>query len=317
MIIDKLKTSIVALALGLGFTASALPKITASIDSTAIEMGSVTVITLDIADADRKGRLIDLPTDEARTDVFDFVSVEADTFPAGFQYRIKIQGFIPGDLTLDPFRYVVGADTFASSHLSLKILPVDLDSLETINPMKSVANEGRRWYDYIPDYIVWILLGLALLAVIVTLIVLYKKNGTIIVRRQQPVDPYEEAMRQLRTLRDRRLAESGQEKEFYTRLVDILRTYLERRFSINAMEMSSTQILDSLRQNPETRNNQPKIRQILEVADFVKFANIRPMSDDNVKTYNNVVQFVEDTRPTPTPNEEEEEEKSKSTKAQS
>ena len=175
--------------------------------------------------------------------------------------------------------------------------------------MESVVNPPRRWYDYIPGWLLWVLLGIAVAAAAICLYLVYRKNGTLIVHRSKPVDPYEAAMAELSKLRERKLAESGREKEYYTRLVDILRTYLERRFGINAMEMSSTQILATLRQNPETRDNQPRIKQILEIADFVKFANVRPMPDDNVKTFNNVVGFVEDTKPQPVPEPEAENEK--------
>lgn len=292
----------IVLAGALAFTAanaSALPKVTASIDSTVVEMGSRAVITIDVTDAARSGNLVNLPQPGTETEAVDYISVAADTFPSGYKYRVDIQAFTPGEYTFEPFDYVVGQDTFRSNYLALKVLPVDLDSLQTINPMESVTNEPRRWYDYIPDYFLWVVLGLALLAIIICLIILYRKNGTLIVRHPKPVDPYDEAMRALTTLRQRKLAENGQEKEFYTSLVDILRKYLERRFGINAMEMSSTQILASLRENPETRNNQPRIRQILEIADFVKFANVRPMPEDNIKTFNNVVTFVEDTKPVP------------------
>lgn len=280
-------------------------KITASIDSTVVEMGSRATIKLDISDPGLKGHIVDMPRPDTETDNVAIISVEADTFPAAYQYRILIQAFAPGMVAFPPFRYAVGSDTVESKVLSLKVLPVELDSLATINPMESVANPPRKWYDYIPEWLLWVVLGIAIAAVAVALFLLYRKNGTLIVRHVKPVDPYEAAMSELNRLRERKLAESGREKEYYTTLVDILRTYLERRFAINAMEMSSTQILDTLRKNPETRDNQPRIKQILEIADFVKFANVRPMPDDNIKTFNNVVQFVEATKPVPEPEPED------------
>lgn len=298
-------------------TRAVSPKVTASIDSTVMEMGSRTTIKVEIADPGRQGEIIDLP--EAGTEnpdtYIDFLQVEADTFPAGYEYRILIQAFKPGTVTFAPFRYVVGTDTAESDFLTLKVMPVDLDSLSTINPMESIANPPRRWYDFIPEWFLWALLALALLAIAVCLILLYRKNGTIIPHRVKAVDPYEAAMAELSKLKERKLAENGHEKEYYTRLVDILRVYLERRFSINAMEMSSTQILASLKANPETRDNQSRIRQILEIADFVKFANVRPLPDDNIKTFNNVLTFVEDTKPAPEPEETPAEDKKKSTKS--
>lgn len=307
-----MKKQIVAALLAAGISASAFAapvKVTASIDSTVVEMGSRATITVNIADDGRKGTLIDLPEPGTEAENLDFISVKGDTFPAGYEYKILIQAFEPGTVTFAPFRYVVGTDTTESEFLTLKIMPVELDSLATINPMESVVNPPRRWYDYIPGWILWVLLGLALAAAAVCLFVMYRKNGSLIVHRTKPVDPYEAAMAELSRLRERKLAESGREKEYYTHLVDILRTYLERRFNINAMEMSSTQIVASLRQNPETRDNQQRIKQILEIADFVKFANVRPMPDDNVKTFNNVVGFVEDTKPAPEPEPEDDKDK--------
>ena len=267
-------------------------------------MGSRATIKLDISDPGLKGHVVDLPQPDTEADNVAVISVEADTFPAACQYRILVQAFAPGVVTFPPFKYAVGTDTAESGFLTLKVLPVELDSLETINPMESVVNPSRRWYDYIPEWLWWALLGIAVAAAAIALFMLYRKNGTLIVRHTKPVDPYEAAMTELTRLRERKLAESGREKEDYTHLVDILRTYLERRFAINAMEMSSTQILDTLRRNPETRDNQPRIKQILEIADFVKFANVRPMPDDNIKTFNNVVQFVEATKPAPEPEPE-------------
>lgn len=301
-------TTLLALsALSVPAVHAAQVKVSASIDSAQMEMGSRAVITLDIADADRRGTLIDLPkagAESPETGVY-FVSVDADTFPAGYQYRIMVQAFEPGDIRFAPFRYVTGSDTAESDFLALKVLPVGLDSLQTINPMASVVNPPRKWFDFIPDWVWWALAGLALVAVIVAVAMLYKKNGGLIITKPKPVNPYEAAMAELSRLREKKLAESGREKEYYTTLVDILRTYLERRFGINAMEMSSTQILQSLRSNADTRDNQPMIRQILEIADFVKFANVRPMPDDNIKTFNNVVKFVEDTKPAPVEEEGE------------
>lgn len=297
-----IKLSLLGLLVAIPFALSAqAPKVSASIDSTVVEMGSRATISIDISDAGRKGTLIDLPeagTEAPDMDV-DFINVEADTFPAGYQYRILIQAFHPGTITFAPFRYVTGNDTVESDYLTLKVLPVELDSLETINPMESIVNPPRAWYDYIPAWSLWVVLAAALAAIGVCLWLLYRRTGSIVPRRVKVVDPYEAAMAELTRLRERKLAENGHEKEYYTRLVDILRVYLERRFSINAMEMSTTQILASLKANPETRDNRDRIKQILDLADFVKFANVRPLPDDNIKTFNNVLRFVEDTKPRP------------------
>lgn len=301
-----------ALALALAATAAmpaaAQVKITASIDSTVVEMGSRATITLDVVDQSHKGAVVDLPENGTEADAFDFIEVKCDTTKAGYKFDLLVQAWYPGVLTFAPFRYALDGDTAESDLLTLKVLPVPIDSNQTLNPMEGVVNPPRAWYDYIPEWLPWLLLGVlvaALIGVGVYLYMLYRKTGTIIVHRPKPIDPYAEAMAALGRLRTRRLAENGKEKEYYTTLIDILRRYLDLRFGINAMEMSSTQILASLRNNPETRGDQPRIRQILEIADFVKFAKVRPMPDDNIKSFNTVEQFVESTRPAPAEPESE------------
>ena len=54
-----------------------------------------------------------------------------------------------------------------------------------------------------------------------------------------------------------------------------------------------------LNANEETRLSKENMERVLETADFVKFAKVRPLPDDNVKAFNSAMQFVEDTKPRP------------------
>ena len=118
---------------------------------------------------------------------------------------------------------------------------------------------------------------------------------------------YDEAMINLRALKQQQLWQNGQEKEYFTGLTDILRVYIDRRFGVNAVEMTSTQIIETLKQNDETRAVNEQLSLILEIADFVKFAGARPLADDNEKAYQRAVEFVEATKPAPeTENERKE-----------
>jgi hypothetical protein len=82
------------------------------------------------------------------------------------------------------------------------------------------------------------------------------------------------------------------------------------------MEMTSTQILDTIRANDETRLPGKSMKDLLSIADFVKFAKVRPLPEDNVKSFNWAKQFVEDTKPVEVPegNSKEKEPQSKDVK---
>ena len=168
--------------------------------------------------------------------------------------------------------------------------------------MASVAAPLSRWYDYIPTWVWWALAILALAAACIYLYTLLRHRGEEAEQRRTPVvPPYELAISRLNILRSRNLPETGHEKEYYTELVDILRQYLQGRFGINAMEMTSTQIVKALRSNPDTRITADMMRSVLSIADFVKFAKVRPLPDDNIKAFARAQDFVEQTKPAPEP----------------
>ena len=225
--------------------------------------------------------------------------------------ELIIQSFDSGLYTIPPFIYVAGKDTFASNALALKVMPVAVDSMATIHDYAGVAQPNTRIWDYLPDFIVdywWIFLIVILVAAGVFVWWRYfrGKKAMPLVPKKKPVPPYEYAMQELNRLKAEKLCESGQEKEYYTRLTEILRVYLDKRFGINAMEMTSTQIMQQIRSNEDTRTSAPVMKQILEMADFVKFAKVRPLPDDNQKAFNNAVTFVEDTKPVEQPAAENE-----------
>lgn len=300
--------------------------LTTSMDSVYVLMGKLTPLHIQlVTDENPAGELI-IPADSICGNVEIHNEGKADT-SAVTTGRIEInrtlmlQSFDSGVYRLNPIKYVVGGETIASNRLVLKVLPVPVDTLETIHDYADISDVDRKLVDYLPDFIVDY--GLWILAVIIVLILaawgiwyyLRRKNTGDTVEIN-PVSPYDEAMGGLTTLREEKLCEQGREKEYYTRLTDILRNYLQRRFSINAMEMTSTQILSTLENNDETRLPKRYMNRVLEIADFVKFAKVRPLPDDNVQAFNSAIQFVEDTKPAPEP-ENPEEEDSENDKQQS
>ncbi len=309
--ISRLKYIIILtfFAFGIQLTNAGPISIKASLDSAYILMGKQTTLHLEILqDDDVVGNLINNNTDTI-TKAVELVSVSnIDTIDLGNQRcqilrDIIIQSFDSGLYTIPPFLYAVGNDTISSNALAIKVIPVSVDSLQTIHDYHGVEAPKTRFYDYLPDFVTdywWVYIILILIAVGIYVYRKYLRKGELpLLPKKKDIPPYELAIQQLSQLREEHLCERGQEKEFYTRLTDILRIYLEKRFGINAMEMTSTQIISTLGNCEETKIPNKYMRQILEVADFVKFAKVRPLPEDNVKSYQSAVQFLEDTKPSP------------------
>lgn len=280
------------------------------LDSAQLMMGRVTTLNVTlIKPAAEQGRLI-IPADTMATNVEVVGEASADTSQLGngieeIRRRIVIQSFDSGLYTLRPVLFVTSrGDTIASGRAVLKVNPVAVDTLTTIHDYADVQDGERHFWDWLPDFLtdwgLWALLGLLVVVAGIILYFRYIRKGRLpLAPRKKEEPPYEQAVRRLNELKARHLCEAGREKEYYTDLTDILRSYMDSRFHINAMEMTSTQILHALEHNDDTRLPRRHVKKVLEVADFVKFAAQRPLPDDNVKAFDSAMQFVEDTKPMP------------------
>ncbi len=321
--IKRLNITVFILALLGGVSlASATSSISleAKLDSAHLLMGKVTSLNVKLVKAANiNGKLL-VPIDTIAEKVEIAGALDPDTTDLGngiqeIKQKIILQSFDSGLYTLNPVIFITETgDTVISNRSVLKVNPVNVDTLSNIHDYADVQKGETRFFDFLPDFItdygIWIMI--AVLVIIACIIVYFKyiKKGRIPLIPQKKLEPpYEQAIKRLNALRSRQLCEQGQEKEFYTALTDILRDYIDRRFNINAMEMTSTQILSALEQNETTRMPKRHMQQLLEIADFVKFAKVRPMPDDNVKAFQNALQFVEDTKPVPVDNETQDDKK--------
>ena len=283
--------------------------ITTKMDSALLLMGKKTAIHLEIVqDKGAKGFLINDGVDTLNAYVEVAQRLQADTIDLGnnreqINRDIIVQSFDSGMYVIPAFKYVVGKDTFLSNTMTLKVLPVKVDTLTTINDLKPVEEPPFFFSDYLPEFLVkywWLILLIILLISggIYAYFKWFKKGEVPFVKKPEVViPPYDEAIMKLTQLKSEKLWEAGQDKEYYTRLTDILRNYLDRRFGINAMEMTSGQIMDVLRKNEETLAVNEQLNKILEMADFVKFAKMRPLPEDNEVAYQRAVNFVNETKP--------------------
>ena len=209
-----------------------------------------------------------------------------------------IQSFDSGMWIIKPIPYVANGDTAYCNQLTLKVLPVDVSQMKDIDDIKPVEAVPFNLLDWLPDYWwAWLLALLLIGAGVWAYHKYYKKGINPLKPGKKRLPPYEEAMINLQNLKAAQLWQQGQEKEYFTGLTDILRVYIDRRFHINAVEMTSSQIIDTLKKNEETKAVNEQLEMILEVADIVKFANARPLADDNEVAFQRAVNFVEATRP--------------------
>lgn len=288
----------------------------AKMDSSVLWMGEQTAIHLSLTQDE--GQQVIFPQIVAPGELTKGVEVlelsEPDTTRLQnnrllIEQKMLVTSFDSGFYYIPPFKYLLNEDTIATESLSLKIVPVDIAPEATVADMrdiKDVVNPPFVLWDFMPTWAWVLIVVLAVLGVIAFLLVKFFKNRKTEepLTPQQRMSPYEYAMLQLKELRESKLWQQGQEKQYYTRLVDILREYIDSRFGISAMEMTSAQIVEAMRQNKSYIEENKYLGEVLSMADFVKFAKMRPMPEDNERMMRRAVDFVELTCPKPEPSEE-------------
>lgn len=144
----------------------------------------------------------------------------------------------------------------------------------------------------------WFAAALGLAALI--FLYLRRKGGETpsAVSRKPRLSPYDEAYQALRRLRDSGLLEEGQLKPYFTRLSEIIRRYLERRYLIQAMESTTTQLLDQLRKMSLALDELKLFRDFFPCCDLVKFAKYTPTVPEQERVTELAFRILKVTRPT-------------------
>ncbi|MFO8066402.1 MAG: hypothetical protein R6U11_02355 [Bacteroidales bacterium] len=101
------------------------------------------------------------------------------------------------------------------------------------------------------------------------------------------------ALEELEKLNKKKLWQNGEIKLFHIELSNIIRYYIELRYGIMAMEMTTEEILASIRHIIDKKSEQYKnLKEILTMADLVKFARHIPLADENQRNLDKSFDFV-------------------------
>ena len=138
----------------------------------------------------------------------------------------------------------------------------------------------------------------ALLICVIGYIIQHVRNKKPIlkIKPEKKTPPHEIAIRELDEIKQQKLWQHGLNKEYYTNLTDTLRKYIVHRFGVDAMEMTSGEILDIIRKEAEAGSVYGNLEQILKLSDLVKFAKLKTLPDENDLSLVNAYLFVNQTK---------------------
>ena len=107
--------------------------------------------------------------------------------------------------------------------------------------------------------------------------------------------PHQKAMKEIEQIKADKMVSAENPKEYYTKLTDTLRKYIEERYGFSAMEMTSTEIIDRL-MSTDDKQSLDELRQLFMTADLVKFAKYSTMINENDANLVNAIDFINQTK---------------------
>ncbi len=205
-----------------------------------------------------------------------------------------------GFWAIQPFVFVVNNDTsnlIKTDALLLAVYTLPVDTAEaSIKDIKAPFDEPFDWHEYLPYIYGGVAALVVLIIIIIILIKVFKKKPVIIEPPKPKVPAHITALNALEEIKNKKLWQEGKFKEYHTLISDALRAYIENRYGVAAMELTSDEIFKIMNSQVIDGISKEKLRQVLTLADYVKFAKVIPIDVENEMSLGNAFDFINGTK---------------------
>jgi hypothetical protein len=229
--------------------------------------------------------------------VIDSTKVNDDLWQISI--TLKITSFDTGIYYLPAQPIVLNSNHFSDTLFSraayLMVKGVAIDTTYTVRDIK----EPARVPVSLSEVLLYTIPVLVLIASIFLGLNYFRKRKSKqpLFKPLRPEEPaYITALRELDKIKALKLWQQKQVKDYYTRITHVVRWYIEKRFSILALELTTEEILEHIRKERIDNINYSNLESLLNLADLVKFAKEEPDPEANIIHLDNAYDFIKQSR---------------------
>ena len=226
-----------------------------------------------------------------------------------FTKKYALIQFDSGAYWLPPQKVIVNGFSKITDSLLVHVANVPVDTLkQKLFDIKPVAEVAQNFDAIIQSIVYWVLTVLLFLSLIYAFF--FAKNRREESKKKLP--PFERAIEELKALETFTPSLQEEYKQYYSRLTDVVRRYLEDEAKITALESTTDELLsklESLKQSGHLeleRETIKNLKTVLQTADLVKFARSTPefgTTAEDRKLVQGVVIETKEALPEPSPEE--------------
>ncbi|AUC21691.1 hypothetical protein BTO15_06045 [Polaribacter sejongensis] len=261
----------------IGFAQESMVK--AEIDTTNIRIGEQFNLKITVDDTQN----VIMPKLQLKgLEIID--STQVDTIKNSLIRKYILTGFDSGAFYIPQQQIFVKNQAFLTDSLLVNVATIAIDTTKVKKfPIKSIKSEPYTFDDF-KIYIYILLAALAIISFWIYWFVIRKRKEEVEEDTYKAMPPYDEAILKLNELDEKLLWQNNKVKEYYSELTEIVRGYIERELKVPALEKTTDEVLDMLKDFKDAETIQTsedtikKLRDLLREADLVKFAKSKPLA---------------------------------------
>ena len=206
-----------------------------------------------------------------------------------FRQQFTITSYDSGYWSIPSFTLKMGKQRLKTDTIAINVTYSPADPNQPYHDIKEiipVEKPSNNW-------LYWILGAVTLLFAIAAYFYLRKKKPVPKAEEKvSKLSPYEEAMQALHELSKQSPNDQPGIKNHFTRLNDIFRVYLKRRFNYSTLEKTNEELILQLRNSRLKGEDFTRLAQALRMNDFIKFAKYSPTEDEKSEVFNQISQSI-------------------------
>jgi hypothetical protein len=204
----------------------------------------------------------------------------------------RVTSFDSGYWAISPLKFYILPDTakfFETEAFLMQVNTVEVDTTKEVKDIKQPYSAPISWQEWLPYALGTF--GLIGLLIFIIWYIKQKRNQPAKLPEPIAINPGEKALNLLQELERKKLWQNGFNKDYYTELTDILRNYFDEKYFTKTNEQVSDEIMISMR-TYLNQINLNQLKQILWLADMVKFAKEQPVASENELAYKNAYEII-------------------------